>query len=118
MQLRRSAQFVLYVVVFLACSIPPTQAQDAHANGPVTKVIFDEDTSGVIGVNADPLTMLLQAPNIQVMGVTVVTGDGWLKQETADALKILEMQGRTDIPVYIGAELPLVQSRFTLLRLT
>jgi purine nucleosidase len=60
----------------------------------------------------------LQSPNIQVMGVTVVTGDGWLKQETADALKILEMQNRSDIPVYMGAEFPLVQSRFTLLRLT
>jgi len=84
----------------------------------VTKVIFDEDTSGVIGVNADPLSMLLQAQNIQVMGVTVVTGDGWLKQETADALRILENQGRSDIPVYMGAEFPLVQSRYTLLRLT
>jgi len=62
--------------------------------------------------------MLLQAQNIQVMGVTVVTGDGWLKQETADALRILENQGRSDIPVYMGAEFPLVQSRYTLLRLT
>jgi purine nucleosidase len=114
MQLRRSVQYVLHVIVCLACAAISAQAQSA----PVTKVIFDEDTSGVIGVNADPLTMLLQAPNIQVMGVTVVTGDGWLKQETADALKILEMQNRPDVPVYMGAEFPLVQSRYTLLRLT
>jgi inosine-uridine nucleoside N-ribohydrolase len=52
------------------------------------------------------------------MGVTVITGDGWLKQETADALKLLEMEGRSDIPVYMGAEFPLVQSRYELLRLT
>jgi purine nucleosidase len=82
------------------------------------KVIIDEDTSGLIGVNADPLTMLLHAPNIEVLGVTVMTGDGWLKQETADALKILEMNGRGDVPVYMGAELPLVQSKDALLRLT
>jgi inosine-uridine nucleoside N-ribohydrolase len=90
----------------------------APDKAPARKVIFDEDTSGVIGVNADPLTMLLQAPDIEIMGVTVVTGDGWLRQETADALKILEMQRRDDIPVYMGAEFPLVQSRGTLLRLT
>jgi purine nucleosidase len=45
--------------------------------------------------------------------VTVVTGNGWLKQETADVLKLLEDLHRTDIPVYMGAELPLVQSRYT-----
>ena len=110
----------LHAIVCLACTalFMAAHGQSAESKPPVTKVIFDEDTSGVIGVNADPLTMLLQASNIQVMGVTVVTGDGWLKQETADALKILEMQGRGDIPVYMGAELPLVQSRYTLLRLT
>lgn len=93
-------------------------AQTAVSQSTVSKIIFDEDTSGVIGVNSDPLTMLLQAPSVQVMGVTVITGDGWLKQETADALKLLEMEGRSDIPVYMGAEFPLVQSRSTLLRLT
>lgn len=108
------------VIVFCALASPlvPAQAQAANASSGATKVIFDEDISGVIGVNADPLTMLLQAGNIEVMGVTVVTGDGWLKQETADALRLLEMEGRSDIPVYMGAELPLVQSRYTLLRLT
>lgn len=118
MQLRRISPIALFAVVSLAFAADSVQAQIGSTSTPVTKVIFDEDTSGVIGVNADPLTMLLQAPNIQVMGVTVVTGDGWLKQETADALKILEMQNRTDVPVYMGAEFPLVQSRYTLLRLT
>jgi inosine-uridine nucleoside N-ribohydrolase len=77
------------------------------------KVIFDQDTDGIIGDNEDPLVMLLQSPNIQVLGVTVVTGNGWLKQETADVLKLLEDLRRTDIPVYMGAEFPLVQSRYT-----
>ncbi|MGA7343762.1 MAG: nucleoside hydrolase [Terracidiphilus sp.] len=106
------------VCIALAASSPWAEGQDAAQPSVIAKVIFDEDTSGVIGVNADALTMLLQAPNVEVMGVTVITGDGWLKQETADALKILEIEGRGDIPVYMGAELPLVQSRYTLLRLT
>jgi purine nucleosidase len=110
---------VLFLLSLVAALLPGAlRGQTVNSQPNVTKVIFDEDTSGVIGVNSDPLTMLLQAANVQVMGVTVVTGDGWLKQETADALKILEMEGRSDIPVYMGAEFPLVQSRNTLLRLT
>jgi purine nucleosidase len=111
-----AARMIAYCA--LASLLVPVQGQTAAATLSATKVIFDENISGVIGVNADPLIMLLQADNIEVMGVTVVTGDGWLKQETADALRLLEMEGRSDIPVYMGAELPLVQSRYTLLRLT
>lgn len=109
--------FVLCLTLALLVS-PAVGAQVTTSQPDVTKIIFDEDLSGVIGVNADPLTMLLQAKNVQVMGVTTITGDGWLKQETADALRLLEMEGRADIPVYMGAEFPLVQSRYTLLRLT
>ncbi len=82
------------------------------------KVIFDQDTDGVIGGNENPLVMLLQADNIDVMGVTVVTGNGWLKQETADVLKTLELMNRSDVPVYMGSEFPLVQTREELLLLT
>ncbi|MDE1163772.1 MAG: nucleoside hydrolase [Acidobacteriaceae bacterium] len=81
-------------------------------------MIFDQDTDGIIGDNEDPLVMLLNAPNIDVLGVTVVTGNGWLKQETADVLKLLEDLKRPDVPVYMGAEFPLVQSRYTPVRLT
>jgi purine nucleosidase len=110
---------LLMIPPLLGMLAPGAAAGQTNSSQPgAVKVIFDEDTSGVIGVNSDPLTMLLQAPNVQVMGVTVITGDGWLKQETADALKLLEMEGRSDIPVYMGAEFPLVQSRYELLRLT
>src|ERR1700757_2046566 len=73
------------------------------------KVIFDQDTDGIIGGNNDPLVMLLQSKNIEVLGVTVATGNGWLKQETADVLKLLEIIERPEIPVYMGSEFPLVQ---------
>jgi inosine-uridine nucleoside N-ribohydrolase len=85
--------------------------------GEVRNVIYDQDTDGIIGDNEDPLVMLLQSPNIHVLGVTVVTGNGWLKQETADVLKLLEDLHRTDVPVHMGAEFPLVQSRYTPVRM-
>ena len=55
------------------------------------KIIFDQDTDGIIGGNNDPLVMLLQSRKIELLGVTVGTGNGWLKQETADVLKLLEL---------------------------
>jgi hypothetical protein len=82
------------------------------------KVVFDQDTDGIIGGNNDPLVMLLQSPNVEVLGVTVATGNGWLKQETADVLKLLEVIDRPDVPVYMGSEFPLVQSKETPVLLT
>jgi purine nucleosidase len=111
MRVRAHKIVLLAAVIALArCSFPQT-------TGETRKVIFDQDTDGIIGDNEDPLVMLLQSPNIQVLGVTVVTGNGWLKQEAADVLKLLEDLKRTDVPVYMGAEFPLVQSRYTPVRM-
>jgi purine nucleosidase len=107
----------VYKIVLLAAVIALARCSFPQTTGEVRKIIFDQDTDGIIGDNEDPLVMLLQSPNIQVLGVTVVTGNGWLKQETADVLKLLEDLKRTDVPVYLGAEFPLVQSRYTPVRM-
>jgi len=101
----------------LLCGLIVNAAQASTPPAERRKVIFDQDTDGIIGDDTDPLVMLLQSPNIEVLGVTVVTGNGWLKQETEDVLKLLEDLHRTDVPVYRGAEYPLVQSRYTPVRL-
>src|SRR5580698_2025291 len=103
----------LLAAALLLGALMPASAADSTRR----LVIYDQDTDGIIGDNTDPLVMLLQSANIQVLGVTVVTGNGWLKQETATVLKLLEDLRRTDIPVYMGAEFPLVQSRYTPVRL-
>jgi inosine-uridine nucleoside N-ribohydrolase len=46
---------------------------------------------------------------IDLLGVTVVTGNDWLKQEVVDALRAVERLGIEDkVGVYAGANLPLV----------
>lgn len=55
--------------------------------------------------------LLIQSAHTQVLGVTVVTGDGWLNDEVAHTLRMLELIGRTDIPVVAGAEYPLVRRK-------
>jgi purine nucleosidase len=68
------------------------------------KVIIDDDGFGMMHI------MLLKDPNVEVLGLTSVTGDLWEKQAVASALRGLEIIGRTDVPVAGGAVYPLVNS--------
>jgi purine nucleosidase len=73
------------------------------------KIIIDQDAAGPGGTDQQSILLLVQSPQTEVLGVTVVTGDAWLKEEVAHTLRMLEIIGRTDIPVVPGAEYPLVR---------
>lgn len=72
------------------------------------KVIIDQDAAGPAGTDQQSMLLLIQSPQTDVLGITVVTGDQWLHEEVAHTLRMLELIGRTDIPVVAGAEYPLV----------
>ena len=78
---------------------------------PKRKVIIDQDAFGPGGPNLQPIMMVLQAPDVEVLGITVESGDGWQKENVAHTLRMLEIIGRTDIPVVPGATYPLVNSQ-------
>ncbi len=73
------------------------------------KVIIDQDAAGPAGTDQQSILLLIQSHQTEVLGITVVTGDQWLKAEVAHTLRMLELIGRTDIPVVAGAETPLVR---------
>ena len=75
------------------------------------KVIYDQDNSGPFGTDILGTLMMLQSDNIDLLGITLVTGDAWMKQEMAYTLRLLEMMGRTEIHVYPGAEFPMLNTR-------
>lgn len=75
------------------------------------KIIIDQDAAGPAGTDQQAILLLIQSPQTQVLGITVVTGDAWLTEEVAHTLRTLELIGRTDIPVVPGAENPLVRTR-------
>src|SRR6266478_4677287 len=75
------------------------------------KVIIDQDCSGPGGSNLQTLLVMLQSPQVEVLGITVVSGDQWRDEEIAHTLRLLEIIGRTDIPVVPGAVFPLVRRR-------
>ena len=75
------------------------------------KVIADQDSAGPQGTNFLSLLMLLAAPQLDVLGITTVSGDQWMEPATVFALHAVELTGRTDVPVVKGAQHPLLNTR-------
>src|SRR5579859_885192 len=75
------------------------------------KVIVDQDASGPGGSDLQAIMVLVQSPEIETLGIAIVTGNAWRDEELAHTLRLLELVGRTDIPVLPGAVFPLVHSR-------
>src|SRR5580698_8405549 len=100
--MKRLFWFGLAVILFASCTGFAQQRR---------KIIINEDCSGPGGSNMQTLLMLIQSPQVEVLGITVVSGDQWREEEVAHTLRLLEIIGRTDIPVMRGAAFPLVRNR-------
>src|SRR5580693_4675291 len=83
----------------------------AGASAQKRMVIADQDASGPGGSDMTSLLVFLQSPNVDLLGITVVTGDSWRDAEVAHTLRLLETVGRTDVKVYPGAVGPLVRTQ-------
>ena len=90
-------------VLFLSAFVASAQTR--------RKIIIDQDAAGPAGTDQQSMLLLIQSPQTEVLGITVVTGDQWLHEEVAHTLRMLELIGRTDIPVVPGAEYPLVRRK-------
>jgi inosine-uridine nucleoside N-ribohydrolase len=73
-----------------------------------TPIILDCDPG-----HDDAIALLLAvaSPEIELVGVTTVSGNQTLDKTTNNALRVLELAGRGDIPVYAGADAPFVRQR-------
>lgn len=90
--------------IFLAALAALLLAAPAMAETARRKVIIDDEGFGLMHV------MLLEAPDVEVLGLTTLSGNVWLNRATAYALRGLEIMGRTDVPVVPGAKFPLLNS--------
>ena len=61
----------------------------------------------------DAIAMLLAlgSPEVKLLGVTTVAGNQTLAKTTANAIRVLDHLGRSDVPVAAGADRPLVRPR-------
>ena len=95
----------IVLVVFLCLAVAtPALAQKRL-------VLIDQDGSGPGGSNQMAMMALLQSPQVDVLGITIVTGNAWRDEEVQHTLRMLELIGRTDVPVVPGAVFPLVRTQ-------
>jgi pyrimidine-specific ribonucleoside hydrolase len=59
--------------------------------------------------DAIALLLALASPEVEVLGVTTVHGNQTLEKTTANALRVLDLVGRTDVPVASGSDRPLAR---------
>jgi purine nucleosidase len=85
--------------------------QTPAAPGAKKKLIYDQDHRGPLSTDTAATLMLLQADNIDLLGICTVSCDMWARQETAYALRLLEIMGRPEIPVFLGAQEPLLNTK-------
>lgn len=94
----------------LAASVLIASSALAQAVDGRREVIVDQDMFGPGGSNMNSVLMLLQAPDVEVLGIVVSSGDGWRDEEIAQTLRMLELVGRPEVPVYAGAAFPLLNN--------
>src|ERR1700730_8800180 len=104
---------LLLGLLLLATSLPGRHGNTASAAeaGAKRKVIIDQDAFGPAGSNMQAILMLLQSKDVEVLGITIPSGDGWRDEEVSHTLRLLEIAQRTEVPVYAGAVWPLVQTQ-------
>src|SRR6266516_2873025 len=104
----------------------PVRARSAHTPGRLHREVRRADivadgrgggrtaVSTPIVIDCDPghddaiaILLALASPEVELRGITTVAGNQTLEKTTRNALKVLELAGRTDIPVAAGAAGPL-----------
>ena len=97
----------IYTILFMTALLslsgcqPAPQHTDSLPDTQPRKVIIDTDTGGD---DASAIIMAALQPEIDILGVTVVSGNVSLEQGAKNALMSLEVAGRTDVPVYCGSK--------------
>jgi purine nucleosidase len=90
------------LLLALAIAVSPAQKR---------LVLIDQDGSGPGGSNQMAMLALLQAPQVEVLGITMVTGNAWRDEEALHTLRMLELTGHANVPLAKGAVFPLVRTQ-------
>src|SRR5262249_37626616 len=97
--------------ILMAAAELGSESMSAQATRPTgTRVIIDTDP----GVD-DALALLLamRSPELKIEAITPVAGNVPLELTLPNALRLVEIAGRTDIPVAAGARAPLIRRLVT-----
>lgn len=104
-------RFLLPALLGAACLFTlPASAQEVAKE----KVILDTDMVEMFD-DGVAMTMLVTAPNVELLGVTTLSGNSWVQAGTAAALRQLELIG-AKVPVAMGLEYPLRSDRHVMFK--
>jgi len=95
-------KFITVIALLVAFIVP--------ANAAAKKIIIDTDPGTD---DAMALMLALNSPELDVRAITVVPGNVVLQQGLDNALRMMSLANRCDIPVAAGAEHPLFQKLTT-----
>ena len=98
----RLSFFIALLLIWLAGAIPASAA--------AKKIIFDTDPGTD---DALALMLALNSPELDVRAITVVPGNVTASQGLENALRMVSLANRCDIPVAAGAQHPLFQKLIT-----
>src|ERR1700722_17458792 len=98
--LRRFAR--LSFLLLICFSVASAAAQ------PRRMVIIEQDGSGPGGSNQMAMMALLQTPQAEVLGITMVSGNAWEPEDAQHPLLMLELRRLPDVPGLPGTIIPLV----------
>jgi inosine-uridine nucleoside N-ribohydrolase len=92
-------------------ALAQTAPSPAAGGNAKVSIFFDNDFLGPGQSNIQSLIPLLRDDRVKLMGIGVVTGDAWMAEETAHALRFLEIAKRPDVPIHPGASMPLIRTQ-------
>ena len=98
---------ILSICVYLLASVATGAARSEDR----IKIIFDTDFVMPPYDDSMALMLALQSPEFEILGITTVAGNDSVERATSDVLRMLEIAKQSDIPVYRGADMPLVHEK-------
>src|ERR1700719_1740379 len=104
----RILAWVVRATIVLMATCPALSAANADS---ASLVYIDNDFLGPGQSNIQSLIPVLRTPGVKVLGIGVVTGDAWLAEETAHVLRFLEIADCVAVPVFAGAQMPLIRTQ-------
>jgi inosine-uridine nucleoside N-ribohydrolase len=104
-QASAAARFAFVALIIFACTVFNVSCQAS-----VRKIIFDTDPGTD---DAMALMLALNSPELDVRAITVVPGNVTAEQGLENALRMVSLANRCDIPVAGGARHPLFQKLIT-----
>ena len=95
--------FCAFALAFFMFAAPIAEAKEMVLLDADMVEMFDDGVA---------MIMLERSPKVELLGVTVVTGNTWVEDGTAFAIRQLEGLGAVDVPVAMGEPRPETVERF------